>query len=116
MNWLLDNWYIVLGIGALIFTIGLSVYRFSGLPTKEQIIKIKQWLLLAVTEAEAVLGRETGQLKLRYVYDLFISKFPIAARVISFETFELWVDEVLEEMRHLLNTNNAIKSIVESED
>ena len=114
MNWLLDNWYIVLGIGALIFTIGLSVYKFLGLPTKEQVIKIKQWLLLAVTEAEAIFGRETGQLKLRYTYDLFLSKFPVAAKIVSFETFSLWVDEVLEQMRHLLNTNEAIKGIVES--
>ena len=33
----------------------------------------------------------------------------------SFETFSLLVDEALEEMRKLLNTNKAVEKIVKGE-
>ncbi|MFR6482019.1 MAG: hypothetical protein ACLUPD_10785 [Anaerotignum faecicola] len=46
----------------------------------EQREKVKEWLLLAVTEAEKELGSGTGQLKLRYVYDLFLRRFPAVAK------------------------------------
>ena len=57
------------------------------MPTNEQLKKVKEWLLWAVAEAEKELGSGTGQLKLRYVYDMFIVKFPSLAKIISFETF-----------------------------
>lgn len=75
------------------------------MPSEEQITKVKEWLLYAVLEAEAEFGGGTGQLKLRYVYDLFLSKFPDIAKVITFATFSALVDEVLEDMRHILETN-----------
>lgn len=115
MNWLIENWYIVLGIIAVLGAITWSVYKFLGLPTKEQVAKIKEWLLLAVTEAETQLGGGTGQIKLRYVYDMFISKFPVAAKMISFEVFSLWVDDALDQMKKLLETNKAFEKLIKSE-
>ena len=62
--------------------------------------------------AEKELGGGTGKLKLRYVYDLFLTKFNWLAKVISFEQFSDLVDEALEEMKRLLESNNAVKEIV----
>ena len=102
----------VLGVCVLV-VLALNIKDFFYLPRKEQIKKVKEWLLYAVTIAEKELGAGTGALKLRYVYDLFISKFPYIAPYVSFETFSKWVDEVLEQMKHLLKTNNNIFYYVE---
>jgi amino acid permease len=116
MNLLIENWYILIAIAALLITVGLVIYKFLGLPTKEQITKIKALLLLWVTEAESKLGSGTGQIKLRYVYDLFTAKFPVTAKLISFELFSLWVDEALKEMELLLKENTNVAALVKRTD
>jgi hypothetical protein len=55
-----------------------------------------------VVEAERKLGSGTGQLKLRWVYDLFAGKFPLLSRFLSFAAFSAWVDVALNEMQKLL--------------
>lgn len=112
MELLMNYWYVIVGIVAVLIIAGISVYKFAGLPTKEQVAKVKEWLLYAVTVAESELGNGTGKLKLRSVYDMFISKFPVMAKMISFETFSLWVDDALDEMRKLLETNENIKQLI----
>ncbi|WP_342759398.1 hypothetical protein [Kineothrix sedimenti] len=113
MEFLINYWYVIVAVLAILVVIGVSVYKFAGLPTKEQITKIKEWLLYAVTVAESELGSNTGSLKLRAVYDMFVTKFPVVAKIVSFETFSTWVDEALEEMRKLLETNEAVKQLVD---
>lgn len=115
MNWLIENWYLLVGGVALIAVAGFAVYRFVGLPTKEQIVKIKEWLKYAVTMAEKELGGKTGQLKLRMVYDMFVSKFPSVAKLITFDTFATWVDDALEWMNKQLEANKAIETVVKGE-
>lgn len=110
----MNYWYIIIGVIAVLIVAGVSIYKFAGLPTKEQVAKVKEWLLYAVTTAESELGGGTGKLKLRSVYDMFIAKFPVMAKVVSFETFSLWVDEALDEMRKMLETNVVVKQLVES--
>lgn len=87
----------------------LQVRRIT---TPEQVAKIKQWLLLAVTTAEKELGGGTGQLKLRYVYDMFVQRYPVAAQIVSFDTFSLWVDEALENMKRMLKDNREAAEYV----
>lgn len=114
MKWLIENWSLLVVIFAA--GIGLAVYikKFSDLPSEEQITKVKEWLLFAVIEAEKELGSGTGTLKLRYVYNAFLTKFPGLVNVVTFETFSKWVDEVLVQMKHLLDTNLDIAVYVKS--
>ena len=58
------------------------------------------------------LGSGTGKLKLRYVYDMFIAKFPWLGKVVSFEMVSMMVDDALEEMRVMLESNKAVKEYV----
>lgn len=51
--------------------------------------------------------------KLRQVYDLFVTRFPWLAKMISFDMFSGLVDEALEEMRSMLDSNQAVKAFVE---
>ena len=111
-EWIVENWFIIVALAAVAGGVACAIYKFAGLPTKEQVAKIKQWLLLAVTTAEKELGNGTGQLNLRYVYDLFISRFPVAAKIVSFATFSMWVDEALESMRAMLKTNKSAQEYV----
>ena len=114
LNFFIENWYFIVTAIVMVVMAGVICWNFFKLPTKEQIGKIKEWLLYAVTEAEKELGGGTGQLKLRQVYDLFVQRFPAVAAVISFDTFSGWVDEALEQMREMLAKNEHAAAYVEN--
>lgn len=114
MNWLIENWYLlVVGIAATVVGC-LAVYKWAGKPTEEQVKNIKEWLLYAVIEAEKQLGGGTGQIKLRQVYDMAIQRFKWLS-IVPFATFSDWVDEALEQMKKMLAENEKVKQLVEGE-
>lgn len=112
MDFFIENWFLILAFAAVIVVAALAVYRFFKLPTEDQLDDLRAWLLGAVTEAERELGNGTGPLKLRKVYDLFVARFPWLAKIVSFDTFSELVDEALEEMRALLENNEAVQEYV----
>ena len=114
MEFLTEYWALIVALIAFIAATAVYIVDFKRLPKNEQLAKVKEWMLYAVTMAEKELGSGTGKLKLRYVYDLFLTKFSWLAKVISFEQFSELVDEALEEMKLLLNTNEQIAAIVEN--
>lgn len=112
MKFIVENWYlIVLAVAVIAFVVRL-VYAWIKKPTDAQISSVKEWLLWACTEAEKELGGGTGKLKLRYVYDAFLSKFPALSKVISFDMLSDLVDEVLTSMREILSTNTSANAYV----
>ena len=68
-----------------------------------------EWLVDKVAEAEAYFGSETGQLKLRSVYNIFVQDRPILALFISFDKFRNYVDAALEKFEQMLSENGKIK-------
>lgn len=81
------------------------------------VMGFKNWLVWAVTEAEKTFGSGTGQLKLRYAYELAIKRFPIIAKFIPFSLFMKLVDEALVVMRKMIENNGKIAdAIVELEE
>lgn len=116
MKFLIENWYIILAAMALGALAVVAVVRFFRLPREKQMENVRQWLLGAVTAAEKELGGGTGKLKLRQVYDAFLTKFPWLAPVVPFEQFSGLVDDALEEMRKLLADNKAVQQLVTGED
>ena len=112
MEWLINNWYLIVAAGAVIGAAVFAVRKFLGLPTDQQIENLQEWLKWAVTEAEKELGSGTGQLKLRRVYDLALAKFPWIARLVPFEEFSMWVDDALLWLNKQLESNKAITSMV----
>lgn len=112
MDFIINNWYlIILGLAAVL-VVCRGVYAFAHRPTDAQISTIKEWLLWACTEAEKELGGGTGKLKLRYVYDAFLSKFPGLSTVISFDMLSGLVDDVLKDMRDILSSNKQANAYV----
>ena len=115
MNWIIDNWPIMIAIIAGICAIGYCIYIFFKKPTSEQLTQVKEWLLYAVTAAQKEFGSGTGQIKLRYVYDKFLTKFPYLTKIISFELFSSLVDDALVKFKEILETNNKVQKYVDNE-
>ena len=115
MNFIINNWYIILALAAVLGMAAWYVYRYFNLPSEAQLAKVREWLLWAVTEAEKELGGGTGKLKLRQVYDLFVTRFPWLARIVPFDLFSSLVDDALEDMRDMLKSNQAVKAHVSGE-
>ena len=112
MAFILSNWYVILGILAVICLVIAGVVLFFNLPTTTQIAALKEWLKYAVTLGEKELGSGTGQLKLRMVYDMFVEKFAWLASYISFDKFSGYVDEALEWLENQLSSNEAVATLV----
>lgn len=105
MKWIVDNWSLLVVI-AIIATYVIASGKKS----------VQEWLLYAVSMAEKDLGGGTGKLKLRYAYDSFVATYPIISKIIPFGVFSMWVDEALDEMRSIIETNMDIKAYLEVED
>lgn len=111
--WIANNWMVIIGLVALVAAVVLAILAFIKLPTSAQKEKVRKCLLAWVIQAEKELGGGTGKVKLSTVYGTFVTAFPILKNFISFETFSLWVDDALEEMRKLLEQNENLKQVVE---
>lgn len=94
---------IVVAASAIAFILS---YKMFGID------KIKSWLLWAVTQAEKEFGGGTGKLKLAFVYDMFIAKFPKLQAIVPYAMFSALVDEALVLMREMLK-NDKIQAFVE---
>lgn len=101
----MDYIYIV---AALALLCGIVAYRLKA--------NVKEWLLWAVTEAENYLGSGTGKLKLRYVYDKCVEKFPAVKYLLPFHIFSAWVDEALILMRDEIEKNPHIAAFATKEE
>lgn len=114
MNWFIENWFLVVAVMASVGVVIGLVYRFLGLPTEKQKAKVKEWLIWACIEAEKKLQSNTGQLKLRDVWNLFCSipAFSWVAKIISFDTFSVWVSDALLEVKQMLVSNRALAEYV----
>lgn len=112
MKFITENWFVLVAFAAVAAAGGCAVYSFVKMPTDKQLKKVREWLLYAVTKAEKKLGGGTGQIKLRYVYDKFVKRFPWLAWTISFERFSAMVDEALEKMKGMLASNKAMQELV----
>ena len=113
MKLLIEYWPLLVALLAVVSVGGYAIYVFIHRPTTEQLKKVTEWLLYAVTKAEREFGSKTGQVKLRYVYDMFLAKFPYMVRALPFESFSLLVDEALDKFRKLLESNKSLSDYVE---
>ncbi len=103
MEWLAENWQ---NIALCVLAILIVVYGLmSG--------KAKEWLKYAVCVAEKELKGKTGQIKLRYVYDMFVEQFPAFATVVPFTVFSKWVDLAIVWMKEQIDKNVYIKALIE---
>ena len=91
VTFLLENWYLVVALMAVTGMVGVFIGRFLKMPTAEQREKVKEWLLWAVTQAEAELGSGTGKLKLRQTYDSCRDSLRLLWRYPSIPSLRGWM-------------------------
>ncbi len=108
-----DNWFLILAAISIVSVVSVKIYKWFKKPTSEQMRQVQEWLLYAVAKAEEMLGSGTGELKLRYVYDMFLVKFPAIAIFISFDDFSIMVEKALQKFEELIQTNDKIKALYE---
>jgi hypothetical protein len=99
------NTEIIIGGIFAVFLVALGMY----------IMGFKEWLVWAVAEAEKMLGSGTGQLKLRYVYDAAVIRFPILSKLIPFSIFSKMVDSALDVMNDMIANNASIAEAITNE-
>lgn len=116
MKFLVENWMLLLTLLIVLITAIYNIKDFMKKPTEQQINSFKEWLIYAVIKAEKYFGSGTGILKLRYVYDLFLKKFPYLSTFISFEKFRRYVDDSLDKAESILKGNDKIKDYIERKD
>ena len=109
---MMENLIIIFGIIILLCVLGIGLYHFFSLSKERQKEIILEWLLLAVVLAEKELGDGTGQIKLRFVYDLFIDKFRFISYFISFAQFSKLVDQALDRMKDIMNNNKQVQEYI----
>ena len=51
MEWVITNWPVILALVAVLAVMIYAIYKFSKEPREEQLNKIREWLLYAVTAA-----------------------------------------------------------------
>lgn len=100
MNWIMDNWQMLALYGSTILC-----FIIAGLWVP------RNWLIFACLKAEKALGEKTGQLKLLFVYDLYVGRFKLVSRVLPFKLFSKIVDWVLPAMRKMLE-NEKIATFI----
>lgn len=73
--------------------------------------KIKEWLVWACAQAELALGSKTGMLKLREVYDMFLTQYPIVSKLVPFSVFKKWTEDALVTFKDWLVKNAAAQEL-----
>lgn len=116
MGWIVENWLLIVVFVACIAVAAKIVYTFIKLPNDKQLSAVKDWLLYWVLQAEASLGGGTGKIKLAMVYDVFVQRYPWLAKMITYDTFGLMVDDALEKMRAMLQGNPTLLETIKNAD
>ena len=112
IEFITNYWAIIIAFICVIIITIFTTINFIKKPISQQTKELKEILLYWTTLAEKELGSGTGKLKLRYVYDLFITKFTVLSKFITFDQFSKIVDDVLEETRKLITENKKVQEYV----
>ena len=113
VNKVIDNWFLIVILLAVIFVLLSAIYNFVKKPSDKQIEQLKHWVFVAVIEAEKNLGTKMGEVKLNAVYNCFVMTFPALAKLISFDTFKEYVEEALDKVADLASSNSHFKEYLE---
>ena len=58
MKYIVENWFVIVGLIAVLAAGGYAIYVFVKMPSDKQLNKVREWLLYAVTKAEKELAKK----------------------------------------------------------
>lgn len=114
MEFLMNNWHLIIIAVAVVVVTDIAIVKFLRQSNSAKREQIRGWLLQAVILAEQEYGSGTGKMKLSAVYDAFCTTLPWIAKIISFETFAMYVDEALDEAKEILAENKEMAALAET--
>lgn len=112
IDFIANNWFYIIILVAIFVVVIRLAYQIIKDPSSVDLSKVQEWLLWAVMQAEKQLGGGTGQLKLRYVYDMFVARFPTVSKILTFEAFSIMVDIALAKLNEMLSNNKRVQQYV----
>lgn len=113
MEWLANNWILVISGIAILVMSTLIVIDFIKMPKAKQRESLKKLLRALVVKAELEFGSGTGELKLAQVYAWAVAEYPWVAVLLTYEQFDEYVKNALEWMKKQLETNPSFKAYLE---
>lgn len=103
MMLLLENSDFVFTVLILISSVFAMIWKYITFPSARRKERILLWLVQAVEYAERIYGGKTGNIKLSFVYNMFIDKFGFVGMFVSQEVFNELVDKAIAIMEETLN-------------
>lgn len=113
LEFIVNYWYLIVTAIAMVIVAISFVIDFIKKSPKERLECVKQWAVYACAMAEAHLGSNTGQMKMKETYDMFLAKFPSLAQQISYETYKNIAEQALLELKEMLKTNPNTQNVID---
>lgn len=107
-----NYWYLIVTAAAMIVVAVTFIIDFVKKSPKERMESVKQWAVYACALAEAHLGSNTGQMKMKETYNMFLQKFPDLAKQISYDTYKETAESALVELKEMLKTNPYTQNVI----
>lgn len=115
MELIMNNLDLLVAALITFILVATFVIKYLSTPTEKRKDMILTWLLHSVIEAERMLGSKTGQVKFAQVYDTYLKQFPVMSKFFPKEVFVELVNEALNQMKHLIETNIQVKQYIEGD-
>ena len=114
MDLLIQYYDLILIIIVAICGMVFATYKWLSQPSSKQKEQIRTVLLQLVILAESKFGSKTGKVKFSFVYSELLKQLPYL-RYIPLSVIEGLVEESLDTMRKLLESNVQVKKIVDGD-
>lgn len=98
MEWLCENWALLIAFICVGAVVGVYIYKFFELPTGRKMQLFRETLYQLVVKAEKEFGSGKGKEKLEYVYSAIKKQFPFITMFMDLDTFEVMVKGALIEV------------------
>ena len=106
---------LILVVIVAVCALGYGIYKFISTPSEKQKEQIRTVLLQLVVQAEKSFGSRTGKIKFSFVYGELLKHFTWL-KYIPLMVIEKLVEDSLDTMQHLLETNQNVREIVEGDE
>jgi len=115
MDLLFQYYDLILVLIISVSVFGYGIYKFVSTPSESQKEQIRTVLLQLVIQAEKSFGSKTGKIKFSFVYGELLKHFAWL-KYIPLMVIEKLVEDSLDTMQHLLETNENVREIVEGDE
>lgn len=112
MKFITENWFVIVAIAAMGGSIGYAIYTFCKMPPEKQLNKVREWLLYAVTTRKRNWEQEQEKSSCGMYMTCSWRGLTGLQRSSRSTCFSMMVDDALEQMKTMLEENEAAQKFV----